>query len=245
MIVSGRQRFSARTVGRHTVGESTMRRHGLCAGVLTLLALALAGRSQQTDDPRERALDTIKQLGGQVVIDEKSPDQPILRVDLNGPRVTDSVVAHLRGFAFLRTLFLCETKVTDAGLANLRELHDLRVLYLTYDSITDRGLEALSGLDNLEELGLSYTDITDEGLQRVAKFRQLRTLALSHTAVSDAGLARLKNLKKLETLYLDGTLITKEGLDQLKDLPLQTLSYSDTKAAAGGSDGFRKRPSSR
>ena len=45
--------------------------------------------------------------------------------------------------------------------------------------------------------------------------------------------------------YLDGTLITKEGLEPLKDLPLQTLSYSDTKAAAGGVDGFRKRSGSR
>src|SRR6266498_132666 len=166
MIVSGRRRFSARTASRCIVGESNMRRHGLWSGVLALLALALAGRSQQTVDPHERALNTIKQLGGKVVFDDKSPDEPVLRVDLNGPRVTDAVVAQLRVFVSLRTLFLCETKVTDAGLANLRDLHDLRVLYLTYDSITDRSLEALSGLDNLEELGLSYTDITDEGLQR-------------------------------------------------------------------------------
>jgi hypothetical protein len=219
-----------------------MRRRGLWSGVLALLALTSTARGQLNSEGRDRMLDTIRQLGGQVLIDEKSPGQPILRVDLNGPRVTDAVVAPLRGFSFLRTLFLCETKVTDAGLVNLRDLRDLRVLYLTYDSITDRGLEVLSGLNNLEELGLSFTDITDAGLEQLAKLRRLRSLSLSHTAISDAGLARLKGMTKLETLYLNGTLITKAGLEHLKELPLQTLSYSDTKAVTGGVDGFRKRP---
>src|SRR4051795_9317050 len=102
-----------------------MKRHGLGSGVLALLALAFAAQSQPSSEARDRALDTITRLGGQVVFDDKSPDQPVLRVDLNGPRVTDAVVAQLRVFVFLRTLFLCETKVTDAGLANLRDLHDL------------------------------------------------------------------------------------------------------------------------
>jgi hypothetical protein len=242
MTISGRRRFSARPSGRRSVLESNMKRRGLWSALLVFLALAPAAPAQQTSDPVERALNTVRQLGGQVIIDEKSPGQPVLRVDLNGPRVTDSVVAQLRAFGFLRTLFLCETKVTDAGLANLRDLNDLRVLYLTYGSITDRGLEFLAGLKNLEELGLSYTDITDAGLQYLAKFRKLRVLSLSHTAISDAGLARLKGLAKLEVLYLDGTLITKAGLEHLKELPLQRLSYSDTKAAVGGVDGFRKPP---
>src|SRR2546423_15086954 len=108
MTISGRRRFSARAAGRHrkrtgeppvpATGESSMRRRGLWSGVLALLALASAAPAQQSPDLVERALNTIKQLGGQVVVDEKSPGQPILRVDLNGPRVTDSVVAQLRGF---------------------------------------------------------------------------------------------------------------------------------------------------
>ena len=72
-----------------------MRRHGLWAGVLALLALAFAARSQPSSEARDRALDTIKRLGGQVVVDEKGPDQPVLRVDLNGPRVTDAIVEWL------------------------------------------------------------------------------------------------------------------------------------------------------
>src|SRR5262249_11586416 len=182
--------------------------------------LSCADGGQHSPDQRERTLNLIKQLGGSVVFDETRPERPIIRVDLNGPRVTDAVVDQLRGLIFLQTLYLCETKITDAGLANLREMRDLRVLYVTYDSITDRGLEELARLKNLEELGLSFTDITDAGLTNLGKLRMLRTLALSHTGVSDAGLPRLKRLK-LEALFLDGTLVTKAGLEDLiKDMPL-------------------------
>jgi len=49
-------------------------------------------------------------------------------------------------------------------------------------------------------------------------------------------------MEGLTHLYLDGTAITKAGLAHLSELPLEVLSYSDTRAAAGGIDGFRKPP---
>src|SRR5260370_380573 len=138
-----------------------MLRSGRWLGLLVLLVVVPGVRGQQTPEERAKALDIIRGVGGTVVIDGDKADSPVTRIELNGPRVTDEVLAQVRGFGLLRSLSLCRTRITDAGLDNLKDLRVLQVLYLTYDRISDRGLERLVTLDNLEVLGLSYTDVSD------------------------------------------------------------------------------------
>jgi Leucine Rich repeat len=222
-----------------------MRVRSLLMVVLTLSAVPTA-RAQQTPAQRERALTAIRALGGEVVMDETKKEQkekPIIRVDLHGPRVTDQIMEHIRGFTYLQTLDLSGTRVTDAGLENIKagKLQKLHNLQLNYTAVTDAGLRSLIDLEDLEVLGLSYTDITGAGLARLRLLKRLRVLALSGTGVDDASLAQLKKLPRLTTLYLDDTQITRAGLAQLKDLPLQILSYSGTKAVVDGDDGFFRK----
>jgi internalin A len=218
-----------------------MRKAGWWLGLVLLLTLAPGVRSQHSPEQRVRALEAIKAAGGRVVTEGSGPEAPVIRIELNGPKVTDATLAYVRGFLYVRTLYLCRTRITDAGLAYLQDLKDLEILYLSYDNIGDRGLEQLQRLSNLEVLGLSYTNIDNAALTRMSSFRKLQTLALSGTNVSDTGLAFLRKLTKLQELYLDGTGITKAGLVHLKDLPLETLSYSGTKAVEKGVEGFHKK----
>jgi hypothetical protein len=219
-----------------------MRKGGCWLGPLLLVILAPVARAQHSPEQRIRALEVIRAAGGKVVIQGSGPEAPVIRIELNGPKVTDATLAYVRGFLYLRTLYLCRTRITDEGLRNLQDLKDLEILFLTYDNIGDRGLEHLQRLENLRVLGLSYTNIDSAGMVSMPSFPKLRTLALSGTNVSDRGLAFLRKLTKLQELYLDGTSITKAGLVHLKDLPLETLSYSGTKAVENGVEGLRKKP---
>ena len=114
---------------------------------------------------------------------------------LNGTKVTDAGLAHLKGLSQLKNLQLENTKVTDAGLAHLKELNQLLVLVLDDTNATDVGLEYLKGLTQLQELDLMDTrsptpgwsaskrGYTDPG--KKATFRG--------TKVTDAG---VKNLRR-------------------------------------------------
>lgn len=219
-----------------------MHKGGWCLGLLIAFALTPCAWGQHSPEQRARALEVIRAAGGKVLTEGDGPDAPVVRIELNGPKVTDATLAYVRGFIFLQTLYLCRTRVTDAGLENLEELKELQVLYLTYSNIGDAGLAQLRRLNNLEVLGLSYTNVGNAGLRLMASFPNLQTLALSGTNVSDAGLVFLRKLTKLRDLYLDGTALTRAGLAQLKMLPLETLSYAGTKAVEGGVEGFRKKP---
>ena len=216
---------------------------GWWLGLLIAFALAPRAWGQHSPEQRARALEVIRAAGGRVTTEGSGAEPAVVRIELNGPKVTDATLASVRGFIFLRTLYLCRTRVTDAGLEELQDLKDLQVLYLTYDNISDRGLTQLVRLKKLEVLGLSYTNVGNAGLSLLSSFPNLQTLALSGTNVSDTGLISLRKLKKLQELYLDATGVTKAGLAQLKVLPLETLSFAGTKAAEEqGVEGFRKKP---
>src|SRR5262245_4295660 len=96
----------------------------LSCGILNLLTLTISARSQSSAQVRDQALEAIKRFDGRLVLDESRPDRPIIRLDLNGPRVTNTTAGHLRGLLQLQTLFLCETKITDAGMESLKGLRD-------------------------------------------------------------------------------------------------------------------------
>ena len=63
-----------------------------------------------------KAIAQIKKLGGKVVIDEKSPDKPVISVHLRSSQITDTGLIILEGLTTLQSLSLWDTKITNAGL---------------------------------------------------------------------------------------------------------------------------------
>src|SRR4051794_14202662 len=70
---------------------------------------------------RERALAEVKRLGGRVET-EGGAGGRVVGVDLNGTRIRDASLAHLKGLTELRRLDLGRTDVTDEGLVSLKPL---------------------------------------------------------------------------------------------------------------------------
>ncbi len=132
------------------------------------------------------AVEQVKQVGGKVTIDEKSPDHAVIVIDLKKDDLNDAWLEHLEPFPKLRTLILSHTEITDAGLVHLQRLTQLETLDLRQTGVT--GLQRLQGLTQLETLELGETRLTDAGLEPAKGFARLQSLNLRSTKISDAGL---------------------------------------------------------
>src|SRR5689334_16723790 len=88
----------------------------------------------------ERAIAEIKNLGGQIEVDTKSPDMPVVGVNLKHAKEVDASLEHLKGLTELQRLSLKDTKVTDDGMVYITGLTNLEVLELGRTKVTDKGL---------------------------------------------------------------------------------------------------------
>jgi len=167
---------------------------------------------------REKAkvIAAIKKLGGSVKIDTKKLGNPIIRVVLEGERVTDEELKILRWMPQLESLYLSNSRITDMGLANLNALERLSVLDLGNTKVTDKGLSNLRGLTNLTRLVLNKTAITNKGLAQLKPLKRLCHLDISETLVSDTGLNHLKSLSELNYLTWTGSKVTAHGYAELQ-----------------------------
>jgi hypothetical protein len=80
------------------------------------LALVASGSAAEANPERAKAIAEIEKLGGKVVVDEKSPDKPVIGVALvgtEGNEVTDAALDHLKGLTKLQSLNPMFTRVTD------------------------------------------------------------------------------------------------------------------------------------
>jgi len=193
---------------------------------------------RRTTEPsltQAQAIAEIEKLGGRVTVDKRSPDKPVVKVTLRGPKVSDAGLVHLKGLTKLRTLSLDRTQVSDAGLVHLKELTQLRTLTLYNTKVSDAGLVHLKGLTKLLWLDLNNTRVTDAGLVHLKGLTKLQYLTLNKTQVSDAGLVHLKGLTKLLWLGLYFTKVSDAGLVHLKGLTkLRTLSLDNTQVSDAG-----------
>ena len=133
--------------------------------LLLSLAVGLAGCGQTQAVREGKAVNAILKLGGNVERDEKLPGRPVVGVNLDLTKATDSDLKDLKELTGLKALNLWGTQITDAGLKELKELKGLQQLYLVGTKITDAGLKELKGLEGLQVLWLDHTQITDAGLK--------------------------------------------------------------------------------
>ena len=142
---------------------------------------------------------------------------PTPRAGLDGTKVSDAGLEHLKGLTQLQWLYLDGTKVSDAGLEHLKGLTQLQRLDLDDTKVSDAGLEHLKGLTQLQKLDLNGTKVSDAGLEHLKGLTQLQSLCLDDTKVSDAGLEHLKGLTQLQQLYLAAPRSATPGWNTSKD----------------------------
>ena len=152
--------------------------------VLLLLAAGTPGHSAEPDEGQAAAIAAIKKVGGRITFDR---NRAVVKVGLDGPKVTDAILVHLKGLTDLKTLSLRLTNVTDAGLMHLKGLTSLTTLYLPGTKVGDAGLEHLNALTKLVNLYLQQTQVTDGGLKHLKGLTKLEFLNLAETKVTDAG----------------------------------------------------------
>src|SRR5215217_123069 len=116
---------------------------------ISLAVIQPTPRTQDSGEKTERAIAAIKELGGKVEVDTKSPGTPVVGVNLKHTKVVDASLEHLK------------------GLTRLEVLTDLEALELGRTKVTDKGLEHLKGFLKLRTLDLGGTQVTDDGLRRL------------------------------------------------------------------------------
>jgi hypothetical protein len=166
---------------------------------------------------------------------------------LDGPVITDTNLAFVRGFDQLTLLALENTSVTDAGTRHLAHLRGLKGLFVCHDrdklfgspDITDAGLRNLVQGKDLDEFGVTGP-ITDEGLSMIVSHcPNLVGFRLEGSRITDKGVATLRRLKKLRQLWLtdnsaidDAAALELAGVASLKKVSLEGTSVTQKGAAA-------------
>lgn len=149
-------------------------------------------------------------------------DLPIaVDFNLNGnEQITDTGLAHLKGWKSLHTLRLTTKKITDAGLANLADLTGLEKLTISNDDLTDTGLVHVGKLTNLRDLRFYSKKITPAGFANVSNLTNLEGFHIGdNSEIGDVELSHITQMSQLRELYTGGNYLSDAGLAQLKHFP--------------------------
>lgn len=183
----------------------------------------------------EQTVAEIRNLGGQVEVDENSPIRAATSVQMVGCRYKDDDFIWLASLPLLRTVRLGHN-ITDAGLVHVADLKNVETLTMPGAPIKGFGLSHLSGLTKLQTLDLESTKVDDASLVHLQGFKELKTLNLGDTLVTGRGLEHLKGMTSLDSLNLDwNDGLTDEAITHLKGLTnLKTLILSNSNLTDAG-----------
>jgi len=208
--------------------------------LLVVLVASLCGLFISRGQRQRRAVDAVRDLGGNVehaivhadgrltpvptiargwrrwVFGERSAR--VASVDLSRTGVTDDDLQCMVPLVDMRELRLGQTQINGSGLNILKSMPWLETLDLANTGVTDASLDALRKLTRLKILDLRTTPVTDASLVFLGGLKQLRVLHLDNTHVGDAGLVHLRGCTNLCVLSLENTRVSLAGLTQLKDL---------------------------
>ena len=197
--------------------------------LLVSLSAVLAVPSARAKSDEDEALAKLQKFKPDVLRDKNAPGQPVLKLRLVGPEVTDAELALVKVFTSLRELDLNGEVIKGPGLAHLESLEHLESLGLPFTPIAKEGLPHLTRLKQLKRLDLGKTKLKDEGLDLLRRMEQLEELSLIDNPVGDAGMKHLTALKKLKALNVAGSRVSSEGVQTIAELPdLKRLVLSGT-----------------
>jgi hypothetical protein len=162
--------------------------------VLVSVGLGWLALKMRKAERQRKAVEAIREAGGEVEYDYQRTEGGCLSVELELPAP-----------AWLMDL------VGDDSFTDV-----LGVGFFVPERFDEVVLEDVKGLTKLEVLNLSDIQVTDDGLGNIEGLTRLRILQLGGTQITDAGLDRLKRLTGLQRLDLTGTQVTKEGINELR-----------------------------
>lgn len=163
-------------------------------------------------------------------------------LDLDFEELCDSDLALLEQFPGLVRLKLQGNKLTDAGLEKIAGLRSLRILNLSENPIEGKELARIFSIPDLQELYLNKTKITGQSLKQ-AKLasKVLQILELSGNKFSGDELEALSGFSSLKRLGLAGTGINDETLKHLSLPGLELIQISSTEITEHGIEDLSKR----
>ena len=156
----------------------------------------------------------IERLGGNVQREVADPNQPVISVNLSGPRIFDADLQCLKPLTRVRSLNIACDRITDAGLVEIKHFKELSSLSLASNNIAGGALKEIEA-NLLTSLTLSGKRFDDSVMADVTKHTKLTVLAIHGTSITDAGMAELKSLKSLVRLRLSSDRISGAGLKEL------------------------------
>ncbi|HWC90996.1 MAG TPA: hypothetical protein VG433_15110, partial [Pirellulales bacterium] len=121
------------------------------------------------DFKEKEAIAALEKLQARFIYDEENADKPLIGVDLDATRVTDSTLQPIENLPKLKIVLLGNSKISDAGLKYLKKLSDLEKLWLPSTKVTDAGLTYLKGLSKLSAISLYKTKVTDTGMAKLSE----------------------------------------------------------------------------
>jgi len=153
----------------------------------------------------------------------------VVEADFTQSWITDASLERVAQWQALRKLTLDGTRVTDTGMEHLRTLANVREFHCRFcEFVSEDGVAHLRGWKNLETLDLRGTKVTSKVFDHLGRIPSLRRIDLSHTEIEDDGFEQLANLERLEWLAIGANRLEGSGIALLKQVP--SLRYLD----AGG-----------
>jgi tetratricopeptide (TPR) repeat protein len=101
------------------------------------------GGISATDEAEDKAVASVKSLGGKVRHADMKANKVVVGVDLGNTKSSDANLKELAAFRQLQTLHLYNTKSSDAGLKELTTLKQLQGLFLNGTQVTQEGVVEL------------------------------------------------------------------------------------------------------
>lgn len=140
---------------------------GLVTIVVLISLAAIFRRPQHLSDTEQAALLRLDIYKPKVDFDKKGR---IVRIGLEGKRVTDEALEEMTHFPHLRRLSLLNTSITDAGLKHLQNSKRLEALNIMYTNVTNNGLRHLEKIPSLQNVWLRQTDkLTSKGMSALRR----------------------------------------------------------------------------
>jgi hypothetical protein len=116
-----------------------MRQHWRAgAGTLALVIAAAFGRADEAT-----AVKALKSAGGQILVDDKQPQKPVVGVILWGARFKAAHLKELKDLKSLQKLRIGGPWITDEALKDLHEIKTLQILEVRSPRVSDAGLKKL------------------------------------------------------------------------------------------------------
>ncbi|MBC8877245.1 MAG: PD40 domain-containing protein [Planctomycetes bacterium] len=179
--------------------------------VLLVLVAPAAGNAAEPSEGRDVAIAAIVKLGGRVRFDEQ---KAVLGVVLEGPKVNDASLVHVKALTEIKSLVLWKTDVTDAGMVHLRDLRQTKV--------SDKGVLMLKELTRLRTLQLEDARVTAKGVETLRK--ALPNCRISHNVGNPPKAGQAGRAARYESRHVSVTIPSVDQETDIKELPrLRTL----------------------